>query len=209
MKLPLVASPIVRRLYFNQEFIKRISRPVRLDFGWSIPYLAGYARSGRTVYFDRDLKRYFRGIDVTDFLLVHEVTEKALIDLFGMPYQKAHHIATHFEAMAVRQHGLNWWSYIKFLKPQIKAADHKKITKVPKDLDLTPYKDEHEVKILKALMRKRNIKEELTTNEHYINFKGYVNTKFFERESTILSRNWHLGLDKISSAKFNIIKEEV
>jgi len=72
---------------------------------------------------------------------VHEVVEKALVDLFRLSYSKAYHIATHVESVVVRNSGINWWAYTKFLRPQIKQVEHEKLNKTPPDLDRTPYGD--------------------------------------------------------------------
>ncbi len=175
MKFIKVGSPLLRKLLKNPKFLKRIQEPVKLNFKFDIPYLSGYSKNGKTIYFDRHLKRYWkykgRVVDVTDFLLVHEFVEKALLDLFKLHYQKAHHIATHIESLACRQHGINWWAYTKFLKPQIKTAEHEKITKVPKDLDLEPYKDEKEKRILAGIQKAgKKINESLTSES-----KGVIN----------------------------------
>lgn len=169
MKFIKVNSPTLIRILANPAFKKRISQPVKLNYQFDIPYLCGYSKNGKVVYVDRLLKTQWKyqgkTIDVVDFLVVHEVVEKALIDLFKLHYQKAHHIAEHVESMACNQYGVNWWAYSKFLKPQIKTAYHDKIKKIPRDLDLTPYEDEHEKKILMELQRRkinRSVKESLT-----------------------------------------------
>lgn len=155
MKFIKVGSDALNCILNDKRFITYISRKIKLNFSYDVPYLCGYSKDGRTVYVDRHLKRYYKyngkTYDLVDFLLVHEIVEKALIDLYGWHYSKAHHIATHIEALAVKQHGIDWWSYTKYLKPQIKTAYHNKIRKLPPDLDPTPYEDEGEKEILKKL----------------------------------------------------------
>src|ERR1017187_4384807 len=103
----------IQSLFNDPKFQRLIQRPIKLNFNHHIPYLCGYSRDGKTVYIDKDLKRYltYRGktFDVVDFLLVHEYVEWVLIQYYGIEYKKAHHITTHVESMAVKQAGLNWW----------------------------------------------------------------------------------------------------
>src|SRR6266576_90091 len=105
--MKFIYSSTLVRILANPAFKKRISQPVKLNYQFDIPYLAGYSRNGKIVYIDRFLKTQWKYqgkiIDVTDFLVVHEVVEKALIDLFKLPFQKAHHIAEHIEKMACQQ----------------------------------------------------------------------------------------------------------
>jgi len=172
MKLLKVSSPAVRRILANPAFLKRIAQPVKIVTKFDVPYLAGYSKNGKTIYVDKDVKTKwrYRGkiIDVSDFLVVHEVVEKAIIVILKEPYQRAHHIAEYVEALACRQHGVNWWAYSKYLKPQIKNAYHQKIQFLPPDLDIEPYEDEHEQQILIQLQKSRGrnkneiIKETLT-----------------------------------------------
>jgi hypothetical protein len=58
-------------------------RRVRVSHAYDIPYIAGYSADGRTVFIDRHLPRTFRSwtqtIRVAQFLLVHEIIEKAFL----------------------------------------------------------------------------------------------------------------------------------
>lgn len=164
--LPKVHSATVNKILNDGRFIERLERPVRIDCKFDIIYLAGYSKNGKVVYFDKDFKPFmnYKGtiIDTRDYITVHEVSEKAIIDIFGYRYQAAHHIATHIEAQCVASAGINWWVYTRFLKPQIKHIYDEKITNVPKDLDLRPYVDEQERKVLDALKHKNDIRSTLT-----------------------------------------------
>ncbi|MHB8392289.1 MAG: hypothetical protein ACYDBH_22375 [Acidobacteriaceae bacterium] len=131
------------------------SRPARLDVSYDIPYLGGYSEDGLTVYLDRRLPRYLDAVDVWRFIWVHERTEKALIDQFGWDYQRAHAAATQVEHEAVRAYGINPAGYEDSLRPWIRSADHESVTRVPADLDLTPYEDERDRRVLRELGRAR------------------------------------------------------
>lgn len=145
---------------------KLSSIPVNHDY--DVPYLCGYSKDARKIYFDRHLKYKMKGHDLTKFLKIHEYTEKTLLDVFGMDYQQAHHIATHQERKAVNAAGINWDEYDKFLKPQIKEVWHEDLKIVPPDLDLEPYEDEKDKKVLKPLMSKEK-QEHKTLKQHLKN----------------------------------------
>jgi hypothetical protein len=133
---------------------------------YDVPYLCGYSKDAKTIYFDKNLKQKWKGHDLTKFLKIHEFTEKALLDICGMDYQQAHHIATHQERKAVEAAGIKWNEYDAYLKPFIKEVSKEHLDVVPPDLDLEPYQDEGDVKIFKELKtdekkEKKSIKEHL------------------------------------------------
>ena len=137
-----------------EEILKRI----HLDRDHDIPYLAGYNVKRTKIYIDRHLEKSFtdhRGHrhDVDRFLILHETTEKALIDAWSLHYQHAHQIALRAEEAAVRAAGIEWRDYDRFMQQWIKRADSDKVTKVPADLDLTPYIDENDGELIKAMQR--------------------------------------------------------
>ena|SRR5580765_777033 len=157
-----VYSPVAKRIFNDPRFVKRINGLVRVNHSYNIPYLAGYSKDGKTVYFDSDywkhrfLNYYGKKFDTSKFILFHEVGEKAIEDIFHSKYQIAHHIITHFELKAVDLAGLPSARYSAFLRPMIKKADHESITRVPWNLDLKPYQDEKDLKILRKLLDKEN-----------------------------------------------------
>lgn len=155
-----VYGTFVQNLLKTKKFQDLIQRPIKLNYNFHVPYLCGYSRDGKTVYIDKDLKRYFKykgkTYDAVDFLLVHEYVEWVLIQYYGIEYKKAHHITTHVEYLALHRAGVSWTVYTKFLKPQIKTAYHASIKNLPRDLDLRPYEDEHERKILAAFTGQRD-----------------------------------------------------
>jgi len=90
--------------------------------------------------------------DTEPTIIIHEKTEKTLIDVFGLNYQQAHHIATHDERDAIRKLGVDWNKYESFVLNQYKVIGKEHIKKVPGDLDLTPYKDDDSHKQLMDIM---------------------------------------------------------
>jgi hypothetical protein len=131
-----------------------IRRRIRLDRKHDIPYLAGYSRDGKTIYIDKDLPRSFttngKRVGVDRYLVLHEAVEKTLIDQLGLRYQHAHQIALRAEEALVRAAGVSWRDYDKFMQRFIKEADDS-LEKLPADLDIKPYRDEHDTQLLRRM----------------------------------------------------------
>lgn len=92
-----------------------------------------------------------RTIDTDRFLLLHEEVEKTLIDQLDLHYLHAHQIATRAEEAAVRAAGISWHDYDRFMQKYVKEMGDERLTKVPADLDLKPYRDEHDVDLLRRM----------------------------------------------------------
>ncbi len=134
-----------------------ILRRIRLDRDHDIPYLAGYSLDGRTIYIDRHLPEHFsyrgRKVAVDRYLILHESVEKTLIDELDLHYLHAHQIATRAEEAAVRADRILWSAYDRFMQRFVKEIGDERLTDVPADLDMKPYRDEHD-KDLMARMEK-------------------------------------------------------
>lgn len=140
----------------DPDLNRLVNRFTHFDHGFDLPYLAGYSKDGTTVYIDRHLpdviigeqdgKKYpFRP---DRFLKLHETWEKALIDHYGFSYAAAHQAATKIEHRAVFEAGIPISVYDgrnSVISHYIKIDDHEKIKKVPKNLDLTPYKGDRRI----------------------------------------------------------------
>ena len=128
--------------------VEAILRRASLDRGHDVPYLAGYSVDGRTIYIDRHLPRSFlfrgRRIEVDRYLILHEEIEKTLIDQLGLHYLHAHQIATRAEQAAVRADKIQWRAYDAFMQQYVKPIGDEKLERLPSDLDLKPYRDEHD-----------------------------------------------------------------
>ena len=138
--------------------VEEILKRVHLDREHDIPYLAGYSTDRSKIYIDRHLQKVYQDKaghrhEVDRFLILHEATEKAMIDTWNLHYQHAHQIALRAEEAAVRAAGLEWREYDHFMQQWIKLADSEKITKVPAHLDLTPYLDENDTELIKVMQR--------------------------------------------------------
>jgi hypothetical protein len=140
------------KMISDPKFAKEMDEPYKVDRAHDVPYVAGYSKDhARTIYIDRHYKKMMGGVDTEPYVFVHEKVEKSLIDVFGLHYQEAHKIAEHFERMIVEKDGLDWSRYEKFVMDQYKHIYKENLEKLPKHLDLTPYKDEKEFKVLKAM----------------------------------------------------------
>src|SRR6202048_1220264 len=132
-----------------------VRRVKNLDRQHDIPYLAGYSNDGKTIYIDRHMPRTmkFRGreIDTDRFLILHEEVEKTLIDQLTLHYLHAHQIAARAEEAAVRAAGILWRDYDRFMQKNVKKIGDERLKKVPADLDLKPYRDEHDFDLLQRM----------------------------------------------------------
>jgi hypothetical protein len=146
----------VSSLMLDRALDAIVRRVKNLDRDHDIPYLAGYSQDGKTIYIDRHMPRAmkFRGkeIDTDRFLILHEEVEKTLIDQLGLHYLHAHQIATRAEEAAIRAAGLKWRDYDRFMQKYVKHIGDERLIKVPGDLDLKPYRDEHDYDVLQRML---------------------------------------------------------
>jgi hypothetical protein len=147
----------VSNLMMERALDAVLRRVGKFDRRHDVPYLAGYSRDGKTIYIDRHMPQSFtfRGRDIaTDqFLVLHEEVEKTLIDRLGLHYLHAHQIATRAEQAAVRAAGISWRAYDRFMQKHVKRAGDERLSKVPADLDTKPYRDEHDIDLLRRMMQ--------------------------------------------------------
>jgi hypothetical protein len=130
-------------------------RVKKVDRAHDIPYLAGYSQDGKTIYIDRHMPTSFevegRTVETDRFLILHEEVEKTLIDRLGLHYLHAHQIALRAEEAAVRAAGIPWRDYDRFMQKYVKEFGDERLTKVPGNLDTKPYRDEHDLDLLKRM----------------------------------------------------------
>jgi hypothetical protein len=145
----------VSSLMMDRALDAIVRRVKKLDRSHDIPYLAGYSQDGKTIYIDRHMPRSFRyrgrQIETDRYLILHEEVEKTLIDQLGLHYLHAHQIATRAEQAAVRAAGVIWRDYDRFMQKYVKRIGDERLTKVPADLDLKPYRDEHDLDLLRRM----------------------------------------------------------
>jgi hypothetical protein len=146
----------VSTLMMDRALDAVVRRVKNLDRKHDIPYLAGYSRDGKVIYIDRHMPQTFRyeGRDInTDrYLILHEEVEKTLIDQLNLHYLHAHQIASRAEQAAVRAAGIRWRDYDAFMQKNVKHIGDERLTKVPADLDLKPYRDEHDYELVQRML---------------------------------------------------------
>ena len=140
-----------RAMLDSAKFRRSIEQPFRVDRTHDVPYVAGYSKDGSTVYVDRHLPVTEHGHNIEPYLLLHERVEKCLIDDFGLKYQRAHGIAEKVEKEAVMHSELLLSEYNAHYTRWIKGLVKEKLKNPPRDLDLTPYQDEHSALAKKLL----------------------------------------------------------
>ena len=147
----------VSSLMLDRALDAILRRVKKLDHGHDVPYLAGYSNDGKTIYIDRHLPRTFRyrgkDIEVDRYLILHEEVEKTLIDQLGLHYLHAHQIATRAEEAAVRADRISWRAYDRFMQKYVKSVGDERLTRVPADLDLTPYRDYHDYDLMQRMLK--------------------------------------------------------
>ena len=143
-----------------------VRRVKKVDYDHDIPYVAGYSNDGQTVFIDRHLPRTFRyqgrSVAVERYLIVHEEVEKTLIDRLGLDYLHAHEIATRAEKAAVCAAHISWQSYDRFMQHYVRVMHDKPLSRIPADLDLTPYREEHDTELMarmKEAIRASSLKD--------------------------------------------------
>ena len=145
----------VSSLMMDRALDAVVRRATRIDREHDVPYLAGYSQDGKTIYIDRHMPKTMkyagREIDTDRYLILHEEVEKTLIDQLDLHYLHAHQIATRAEQAAVRAAGIRWRDYDRFMQKYVKRIGNERLSKVPADLDLKPYRDEHDCDLLRRM----------------------------------------------------------
>lgn len=169
----------VAQWLISQEMIDHAVRSIRervhLSRDYDIPYLAGYSLDGHVIFIDRHMPLGFswqgRHVATDRFLIVHEAVEKSLIQLLGMHYLHAHQIALRAEQASVRGEGITWEAYDGFMQEYIKVIGDERLSRVPDNLDLTPYRDFHDTEELKH-MRASMVPGPVVPPRHAVHIAG-------------------------------------
>lgn len=147
----------VSALMLDRALDAILRRVKKFDRNHDIPYLAGYSKDGKTIYIDRHLPKSFvfrgRKVEVDRFLILHEEVEKTLIDQLDLHYLHAHQIATRAEEAAVNAERVTWAAYDRFMQKYVKSIGDERLTKVPADLDLKPYRDYHDYELMQRMIK--------------------------------------------------------
>jgi hypothetical protein len=145
----------VSSLMMDRALDAVVRRAKVIDRSHDVPYLAGYSIDGKTIYIDehmpKTMKYAGREIDTDRYLILHEEVEKTLIDQLGLHYLHAHQIASRAEQAAVRAAGIRWRDYDRFMQRYVKRIGDERLKNVPADLDLKPYRDEHDFDLIRRM----------------------------------------------------------
>lgn len=146
----------VSSLMMDRALDAVMRRARKIDRKHDIPYLAGYSKDGETIYIDRHMPKTMkyagRNVDTDRYLILHEEVEKTLIDQLDLHYLHAHQIASRAEQAAVRAAGIRWRDYDRFMQKHVKYIGDERLSKVPADLDLKPYRDEHDTDLVQRML---------------------------------------------------------
>jgi hypothetical protein len=129
------------------EAVMFIINMLEINSDYDIPYLAGYSvDKPKKVYLDRGLKNNTEITQSMFFALaIHEFMEKTLMnELKGLSclYFRTHQIAQRTEKDVVESFGYSWSIYQDdLMAKEIERAYANTPTKIPLDLDYTPYID--------------------------------------------------------------------
>lgn len=139
------------------QAIDAIKNSIIVSREFHVPYVAGYSVNGRTIYIDKHFPKGFKlkngkFVNTDKYLILHEIIEKLILDRFKVPYQFAHQMALRIEQDAVEADDIPWEHYNKFMMIYVKKISEITPTMVPKDLDLTPYKDEDDYQTLEKIL---------------------------------------------------------
>lgn len=140
---------------------------VPVDNEHDLPFLGGTTGKGSNwgLAFDRHLpktialKNMLTGkvddVDPRLFLRWHEGFERALMDIFGLPYLRAHVFAELLEDQKVEEAGYDPAEYERKLRPMIKSDEAERIVSPPPRLDKRPYLQDHDQSDNAKAIRKR------------------------------------------------------
>jgi len=121
------------------ELKESISGRRKWNHDYDVPYLAGSALDGQTIYFDPKLHSLPEW--AIRLIALHEIIEWSLKP-YVEGYEPRHHMATAAEDRYVLDLGHTPQEYRHLLRPFYAPIEHEKLTDCPPDLDLSPYSGE-------------------------------------------------------------------
>lgn len=122
-----------------------LGRPYVVDYSREIPLTGGSSRDGGRYYIDPRVP-----LSLRPFVLRHERVEKAVRDVLGKSYSVAHRIATGAERIMVEESGRDWEEYKRQIAVPVRQAEKERPKSTPKDLDIGPYKESGEMRLLRS-----------------------------------------------------------
>ena len=126
----------LKRLLDEPAIKAYMDRPYSVSYSYKIPLTGGSSVSGRIYYIDPDVPVSFR-----PYILEHERVEKALRDVKGMKYARAHELATVAERLKVEADKRDWVGYKKAIAMPVRSNEKRGQEKLPAGFDLGPYRE--------------------------------------------------------------------
>lgn len=127
---------------------------VHINRAYDVPYTGGYSIDGSTIYIDRKLPRKFhttlgQNVRSDKYLILHEVTEKSLMQHLGLTYNEAHRLSVGVEEKALSCDGVPVDEYYGFMWKWFEINEQvENITKTPPDLDLGCYREDGRIELI-------------------------------------------------------------
>lgn len=148
----------LRNAMSSSRIRARLDEKYSVDRTYDIPYLSGCSNNGKVIYLDRHLPTVLKfGPKVSalaPYLILHERMEKALIDLMDMEYEEAHKIASYVERKELEENRIDPYHFELALDPYIKADKLNKIERTPWNLNLKPYYDSRDIRLIARIKGK-------------------------------------------------------
>lgn len=147
-------NEIVEDPRFKARLAKTYFTPIsRLH---DIPFVSACNEAGTVVFIDRHFNLILNTRDISRYIKIHELVEKAVLDLFDVDWNVAHAVALHYEQIAVESAGINWVEYCTHNRAYAKQL--KEVITLPQTIDIVPYiGDPKEAKQLRSRMPKENV----------------------------------------------------
>lgn len=144
------------RLMADPRVVKYLARSARTDLSHEMPLTGGSTIDGRTYFLDPKLKRRYdvgkkKGQDLSAPVLRHERVEKALRDVLGMSYDRAHAFATHAEKQVVEGRGMDWTIYKDVMESIVRRDERERPKSLPAGYDYGPLRASGGLKSLRGL----------------------------------------------------------
>lgn len=146
----------LKRLLADARVKKLLATQYRVNFSHPMPLTGGSTVEWGTFFLDPKLKRWFTvgkkaDQDLAPSVLRHEVVEKALRQVFGMSYDRAHLFATVAERLEVERMGMNWGAYKRVMEGIVRTDEHERPKALPQGFDYGPLRASRGLKSLKGL----------------------------------------------------------
>lgn len=151
---------------------------------YDIPYEANRSKNGDEVYLDKDIPLIMelkdgRRFSIVKYIKIHELSEKNFMDA-GYHYEDAHKLATQLEKAAVEADGFPWDEYSAHLRGYAHSSNIN-LKQVPKNIDMRPYKDEHNPLVKKIKQKQAKVPEDKLIENPKSEEEKEHNRKYIEK----------------------------